>query len=485
MFGEEYTNNKYNELHDLYTDRVKDMVYSMRGFYLKNCQLMSTQDDFVPPQYMKWLKDTQDNVPSDFRSNAEAKEYTRQMLLEEQGLQFDVVFSSWEDEPIGVASIGQVHRATLRRSGQIVAVKILCPGMETKFRSDIRTLKSFCQLAMPQHVSAFAEIEKQFCTEFDYTKEAENLNIICEAIMPKWNHAVAIPKPHMELCSRHVLVMEHLDGVKLVDGIRRQYRKLAALQGKTLEDLEAERRRYIEEGKFKFKSLDETRADSVSTAWWLYLNDLLLSPDNNILRFAYNCSVLRWWYGPCQYKRTEVPVDLGHILELLGRVHGCQIFEHGRFNGDPHPGNILLLSDGRLGLIDYGQVKTLSFQNRVKYAKLIVAHSRGDKKEIIRLHFDELGTVTRKRDPEVGYLMSCFYNDRDTDDVCGGRNIVSFVDWMERKDPMVHLPEDFVFASRVSIMLRGMGKAFGLQLRMSQLWEPEATAFLKAHDIEY
>jgi len=55
---------------------------------------------------MKWLKDTQDNVPSDFRSNAEAKEYTKRMLLEEQGLQFDEVFSSWEDEPIGVASIG-------------------------------------------------------------------------------------------------------------------------------------------------------------------------------------------------------------------------------------------------------------------------------------------------------------------------------------------------------------------------------------------
>jgi len=43
LFGEEYTENKYNELHDLYSDRVKEMVYSMRGFYLKNCQLMSTQ----------------------------------------------------------------------------------------------------------------------------------------------------------------------------------------------------------------------------------------------------------------------------------------------------------------------------------------------------------------------------------------------------------------------------------------------------------
>lgn len=38
------------------------------------------------------------------------------------------------------------------------------------------------------------------------------------------------------------------------------------------------------------------------------------------------------------------------------RVHGHQIFVDGAFNGDPHPGNILLTPDGKLGLIDYGQV---------------------------------------------------------------------------------------------------------------------------------
>jgi predicted unusual protein kinase regulating ubiquinone biosynthesis (AarF/ABC1/UbiB family) len=36
-------------------------------------------------------------------------------------------------------------------------------------------------------------------------------------------------------------------------------------------------------------------------------------------------------------------------------VHADEIFNHGVFNGDPHPGNILLMPDGRLGLIDYGQ----------------------------------------------------------------------------------------------------------------------------------
>lgn len=60
--------------------------------------------------------------------------------------------------------LGQVHKARLKSNGKIVAVKILVPGIENRFRSDINTIRSFCQLAMPQHVTAFNEIEKQFCT---------------------------------------------------------------------------------------------------------------------------------------------------------------------------------------------------------------------------------------------------------------------------------------------------------------------------------
>lgn len=158
-----YADKQYEKLHEKYTDRVKHIVYSMRGFYLKNAQVMSTQDDFVPPAYMKWIKDTQDNVPSEFKGT-EAREYAKLKFREELGLDFDEVFASWDDVPLGVASIGQVHKAVLKSNGKIVAVKLLVPGIEARFRSDIKTLKGFCELAMPQHVTAFDEIEKQFCT---------------------------------------------------------------------------------------------------------------------------------------------------------------------------------------------------------------------------------------------------------------------------------------------------------------------------------
>jgi aarF domain-containing kinase len=163
IMDDEEADKNYRRLHELYTDEVKDIVYRLRGFYLKNAQVMSMQDDFVPEAYMKWVKDTQDNVPSEFVGSG-AREYVRRKLKEELNVEFEDVFSYWDDEPLGVASIGEVHRAVLKGSKKEVAVKLLCPGMEEKFRSDISTIKSFCRLAMPQHVPAMDEIEKQFIT---------------------------------------------------------------------------------------------------------------------------------------------------------------------------------------------------------------------------------------------------------------------------------------------------------------------------------
>jgi aarF domain-containing kinase len=100
----------------------------------------------------------------------------------------------------------------------------------------------------------------------------------------------------------------------------------------------------------------------------------------------------------------------------------------------------------------------MTVQERINYAKLIIAHARNDKNEVVRIHFDEIGTQTLHRDPEIGYLMSAFYNDRSTPEICGDMNISNFIDWLQAKDPMVKLPEQYIMASRVNILLRGMGK---------------------------
>ena len=97
------------------------------------------------------------------------------------------------------------------------------------------------------------------------------------------------------------------------------------------------------------------------------------------------------------------------------------------------------MKDGRLGLIDYGQVKKLTVAERTVYAKLILAHARNDRDEVVRIHFEEQGTKTKYMKPDIAYRMSSFYNDRDGEDVCSGMNMKSFIDWMEEQDPMIQL----------------------------------------------
>eukprot|EP00957_Ditylum_brightwellii_P020425 1540026-Ditylum_brightwellii.AAC.1 len=92
------------------------------------------------------------------------------------------IFSSFDPEPIGAASIGQVHRAKLI-DGRPVVVKIMYPEVERIFRGDVRTIKMFAQIAQPVHVPPLIEIEKQFMKEFDYTQESAQQIKVRENLM--------------------------------------------------------------------------------------------------------------------------------------------------------------------------------------------------------------------------------------------------------------------------------------------------------------
>lgn len=56
------------------------------------------------------------------------------------------------------------------------------------------------------------------------------VRVLCD----RWKDKIVIPKPHLDLCSKSILVMDYLDGVRLVDGIKEQYARLAAIQGPDL-----------------------------------------------------------------------------------------------------------------------------------------------------------------------------------------------------------------------------------------------------------
>ena len=85
--------------------------------------------------------------------------------------------------------------------------------------------------------------------------------------------------------------------------------------------------------------------------------------------------------SPVDLGRT-VAADLSQLLKTLVHVHGCQMLLDGLYNADPHPGNVLVLPDGRLGLIDYGMVGKLTEQERKTVAQVVLALSCEDKEEV-------------------------------------------------------------------------------------------------------
>ena len=156
-----------------------------------------------------------------------------------------------------------------------------------------------------------------------------------ENVLPKWDQYVYIPGVHLNLCTKHLLVMEFLQGVKLVDGIRSYYKGVAKAIGKSFEEIEEEQKRAIRDGTIKFRTIEQVKWTNFFLRMWLFLKDAFLS--YNPIRFLYNSSPLRFLNGPIPYQWTERPLDLAEILDILSRVHASEIFADGVFNSDCHP----------------------------------------------------------------------------------------------------------------------------------------------------
>ena len=79
------------------------IVLDMKGMYLKNAQLVSTRDEFLPPQYMEFCKRMQDQVPSELPKGEAAR-----IVEQELGRPLNEVFEWFDHDVYGAASIGQV-----------------------------------------------------------------------------------------------------------------------------------------------------------------------------------------------------------------------------------------------------------------------------------------------------------------------------------------------------------------------------------------
>ena len=198
--------------------------------FVKIGQALSTRADMVPPEYLAALERMQDDVaPVPF-------EEMRPVIEDELGVRLSKAFETFDESPLGCASLAQVYRATLR-GGKPVAVKVQRPGITDTIRDDLDALAGLARkvdrvtdigrrLRFSDWVNEF---RKTLLAELDYRTEAENLDRFNQHF--SGYPELFVPTPLWDMTRQRVLTMELVAGTKATDlgGISRTERKLGHL----------------------------------------------------------------------------------------------------------------------------------------------------------------------------------------------------------------------------------------------------------------
>ncbi|HAZ65036.1 MAG TPA: hypothetical protein DCZ72_15700 [Armatimonadetes bacterium] len=279
-------------------ERLRLMLQELGPTYVKLGQLLSTRRDLVPAWAADELAKLQDQVtPLPLGT-------VRQVVEAELGAPLEQHFTDFSAEPLGSASLGQVHRA-VTTDGHKVAVKVQRPGIERVIEDDLSVIGDLVGLLEKHRVltdkinlrQVYEEVADQLRDELVYTIEARNAERAAQTVEPE--EGVRIPKVYWPLTTSRVLCTELFEAAKLSD------------------------------------------------------------PDQ---------------------PPDALRVDLS---QRLVRFALRQILFDGFFHADLHAGNLMVFPDGKLGLIDWGQVGLLGRRMRDSLDEIFVGIATHDTERLV------------------------------------------------------------------------------------------------------
>ncbi|MEM8555518.1 MAG: 2-polyprenylphenol 6-hydroxylase [Pseudomonadota bacterium] len=184
--------------------------------YIKFGQILSTRPDVVGEELAMQLKVLQDKLPP--FPLAEAKK----QIENELEAPAEKIFSELSP-PIAAASIAQVHKAKLAETGETVAVKVLRPGIERAFQTDVDEFYLMAQMAESFSPSSRRLRPKDVITHFEGVVKGE-LDLRLEssaagefAATTAKDPGFSVPKVHWAYSSRRVMTLEWANGIPAND----------------------------------------------------------------------------------------------------------------------------------------------------------------------------------------------------------------------------------------------------------------------------
>jgi len=211
--------NEKAEARKLIAKDLRKGLLELGPTFIKLGQLLSTRIDILTKEYIDELKILQDNVPGFSGDTAVAT------IERELGKKLDEVYETFDKRPLAAASLGQVHRATLKGSGKEVVVKVQRTGLDDLFKNDLQNLKFAAKVfdkldpksdgADRDWVSIYEESAKLLYQEIDYQNEAKNAIRFRQQFRGiDW---IKVPEVYEEFTTPRIITMEYVPSVKISD----------------------------------------------------------------------------------------------------------------------------------------------------------------------------------------------------------------------------------------------------------------------------
>lgn len=187
-------------------------VGELKGSIMKAGQMLSMYGEyFFPPEVNQFLKSLQQDSPA---LKWEAIEpLIRQYLGDEKYAELEI-----DHEALACASLGQVHRATIKKTGEQIVLKIQYPQVDKAIDSDLRAIRSFIQMIkiLPKEFDldpVFSEIKTMLTQESDYEQEA----LKTEEFKSKLNNdpRYIVPKVYHQYSSKKILATSFESGLRI------------------------------------------------------------------------------------------------------------------------------------------------------------------------------------------------------------------------------------------------------------------------------
>lgn len=200
--------------HKQAAEKLLNLCCTNKGVYIKVGQHLAALDYLLPHEFVKTMRVLHSHAPS---TNLED---VQKVIREELGKKANEIFVSIDPEPVGTASLAQVHRATLH-DGTVVAVKVQHPYVKGNSKVDMRTMEILVKLVsliFPDFKFQWLvdETKKNLPRELDFTQEGRNAERLA-AMYTKKCDWLKIPTIMWDLTTPRVLTMEYVDGGQVND----------------------------------------------------------------------------------------------------------------------------------------------------------------------------------------------------------------------------------------------------------------------------